>query len=284
MLPELEHEIELASRAVLASEDWSPNYRHAPDQHADLITQTASLEVAIMRYFRQLAKQTDELVNWWYYKAQSVQAYNVQVMVNETAIVTSDKEFIKVIFDPLAKIQGTGAEAADVQYGESIELTPTSTVIQQLTTDQVGALVGKTRDDSGILIDNERVDTVTGKAFKIDDTTRDLINNAIKKSLNLGYSQQEAANEVKQYIANPVRATMIARTEAVRAYNIGQHAYATQAGYQGKYWTTAGATDICADNEAQGVIAISDSFVSGAMYAPGHLNCRCATAYTPTFS
>lgn len=281
----LERELEFTTRAILAAEDWSPVYAHAPDQHALLIKEIASLEVAIMRYFRDLKKKVPTLVNWWYYGAQ-VQAYNVQVMINETEVATVDREFIKVIFDPLAKIQSTGAEAAGIQYGKPIAMTPTSTVIQDLTTDQVGALIGKTRNIDGQLtllpVNNPRIEIVTGKPYSIDDTTRDLINNAIKKSINLGYSQQQAADEVGQYIADPSRAATIARTEGVRAYNIGSNEYARQAGYAGKFWTTAGATDYCLDNESEGVIPFGQAFTSGAMFAPAHPNCKCYTAYTPT--
>jgi hypothetical protein len=265
----LEHELELTTRALLASENWSPVYAHAPNQHAELIKQIAVLELAIMRYFRKLKKDVPNLVNWWYYKAQSVQAYNVQVMINEIQVAAQDQEFIKVIFDPIAKLQSQGAEAAGIQYGTPIEMTPTSTTIQDLTTDQVGALIGKTRNVDGQLtlmpVDNPRIEIATGKPYSIDDTTRDLINNAIKKSINLGYSQEEAAKEVGNYIADPARAQMIAETEGVRAYNLGSDAYARKAGYQGKFWTTAGAIDYCQDNADQGVIPIDQAFGSGAM-------------------
>lgn len=271
----LEDELRIASRAVLASEDWSPAYAHAPAQHAALVKITADLEVALMRYFRDLAKKVPSLVNWWYYKAQSVQAYNVQVMINETEVAAADQEFIKVIFDPLAKLQSKGAEAAGIQYGSPIDLPATGSIINDLTTQQVGALIGKTTDDSGRLVDNPKT------AYSIDDTTRDLINNAIKKSLNLGYSQEEAASEVSDYIADSARASMIARTEGVRAYNIGSNEYAKQAGYKGKYWTTAGAIDYCQDNADEGVIPFDQDFTSGAAFAPAHPNCRCYTAYTP---
>jgi hypothetical protein len=87
----LEHELELTTRALLASENWSPVYAHAPNQHAELIKQIAVLELAIMRYFRKLKKDVPNLVNWWYYKAQSVQAYNVQVMINEIQVAAQDQ-------------------------------------------------------------------------------------------------------------------------------------------------------------------------------------------------
>lgn len=282
----VEHELEMATRAILAGEDWSPAYAHAPDQHAELVKQIAALELGVMRYFRDLKKKIPSLVNWWYYKAQSVQAYNIQVMVNETEVTAADQEFIKVIFDPLAKLQSAGVEAAGVQYGKPIELRPTSSIIQDLTTEQVAKLVGKTTNDNGQItllpVNNPRIEIATGKPYSIDDTTRDLINNAIKKSINLGYSQDEAAEEVGNYIADPSRAATIARTEGVRAYNIGSNEYAKQAGYAGKYWTTAGATDYCQDNADQGVIPFDQAFSSGADFAPAHVNCRCYTAYTPT--
>lgn len=269
----LDDEIEIASRAILAAEDWAPSYATAPDEHAKLIRLTAKLERDIMVYFRNLAKQTNNLVNWWYYHAQRIQAYNIQVMINEDAVSAADQQFLKIVFDPIAKIQSLGSDAADTTYNEGITLTPTSSIIHDLTTDQVGALIGKSTNAAGRLVNNPNA------AMNIDDTTRDLINNAIKKSLNLGYSQDEAQDAVSEYIADPARASMIARTESVRAYNIGQYAYAKQAGYQGKYWTTAGATDYCLDNEAEGTIPIGQDFASGASYPPAHPNCRCGVGY-----
>lgn len=272
-LQAVEHELEMTTRAILAAEDWSPQYAHSPEQHAELVKTAAALEVDLMRYFRALKKRVPQLVNWWYYKAQSVQAYNIQVMINEDEISKADKDFIKVVFDPLAKLQSLGVDAASQQYGQPINLPSSGSIIQDLTTEQVGGLVGKTVNDEGKLVDNPNPE------FKVDDTTRDLINNAIKKSINLGYSQDRAAEEVGNYIANPSRASMIARTEAVRAYNIGSNEWAKQSGYKGKFWTTAGAIDYCQDNAAQGVIPLNDAFSSGAMFAPAHPNCRCYTAY-----
>lgn len=270
----IERELELTTRAILATEDWSPAYAHAPEQHATLIKLTAKLERDLMLYFRDLRKQVKTLVNWWYYGAQ-VQAYNIQVMINETEVAAQDQEFIKILFNPIAKLQAAGAEAAGIQYGKPIPLPSTSTIIQDLTTKQVGALVGKTTNDAGRLVNNPN------PAFNVDNTTRDLINNAIKKSINLGYSQDEAADEVATYIADPNRAEVIARTEGVRAYNIGSNQYAQTAGMLGKFWTTAGATDYCQDNQDEGVIPIGQAFGSGAEFAPAHPNCKCYTAYTP---
>lgn len=280
----LEHELELATRAILATEDWAPSYGETPDHHAKLIKQIASLERTVMTYFHEVAKNVDNLVNWWYYDAQNVKAYNVQVMVNNNQVSNADNQFLKIMFDPIAAIQATGAEAADLQYDEGISLPSTSQTIQDLTTEQVGSLIGKTMNDNGQLtilpVDNTRIDSFTGKPYSIDDTTRSLINNAIKKSLNLGFTQDEAKEEVGKYIENPSRAEMIARTEGVRAYNIGANAYATQAGYKGKYWTTAGATDFCNDNASDNTIPIDQTFSSGVQYAPAHQNCKCSTVYT----
>lgn len=269
----LDAELESTTRALLAAEDWSPTYAHAPDQHAELIKQISSLELKIMHYLRDLSKDVDSLVNWWYYSAQ-VQAYNVQVMIREEEIARQDRNFIKIVFDPIADLQATGAAAADVQYQENIDLPSSSDTIQALTTDQVGALVGKKTDSNGLLIDNPRPE------FNVDDTTRNRINTAIKKSLNMGLNQEQAKDEVMKIIANPVRAEMIAQTEGVRAYNIGANSYAKAANYQGKYATTAGATDFCQGNADQGVIPFDQAFDSGAMYAPFHIRCRCNTNYT----
>jgi anti-anti-sigma regulatory factor len=256
---------------VMAAEEWSPEYSTIPDQHAQLIKLMARMERMIMVYFRMLSGRIDDIVRWENYE-HMVKAYDVNVFVDENGLDQSDTQFIKVIFDTVATIQALGAESAQVQTGRQVVmgLTSRDELIQQMTTDQIGALVGKRIDPtSGLLIDNPNA------AYNIDETTRTRIANSIKTSINLGESRQEATKRLNDVIADPKRAAMIARTETVRAFAMGRHQYGLRSGATGHQWSDSNATDICADNTAQGIIPIDQDFVSGDPYEPAHINCKC---------
>jgi len=75
------------------------------------------------------------------------------------------------------------------------------------------------------------------------------------------------------------RALMIARTETVRALNLGQLAHYHTVGVQQKAWSTALDThvcEVCEPLEAK-VAPIDGVFEPGGFYAPPdtHPNCRC---------
>jgi hypothetical protein len=268
---------------ILAAEDWSPDYMQIPDQHAQLIKLMAKLELQILRYFKDLSGKIDEVIRWENYDLM-VKAYDVNVFVNENGLDQSDTQFIKVVFDTLATVTALGAESAHVQFGKPypINMTSRDEIIQNMTTDQIGALIGKKIDPtSGLLIDNPNA------AYNIDQTTRTRIANSIKTSINLGESRQEATDRLQTIIADRNRAAMIARTETVRAFAAGRHQFGRVSGATGKQWSDSNATDDCADNTAQGIIAIDQDFLSGDPYEPAHINCKCLTRlvyadeYTP---
>src|SRR4051794_32077001 len=98
---EVEAELERLSVAILAAEDWAPAYSKAPKQHATLIKQTARMQVLVMRYLRQLAKEAPSLINWYHYStavaeqqrhflADGIQAYNINVVINNDAVSQQD--------------------------------------------------------------------------------------------------------------------------------------------------------------------------------------------------
>jgi len=77
------------------------------------------------------------------------------------------------------------------------------------------------------------------------------------------------------------RAYMIARTETASALSQGSLDAMNDMGIEGKEWVTSGddlVSDECQANEDQGVIAVNQAFVSGAMAPPQHPACRCALA------
>ena len=80
------------------------------------------------------------------------------------------------------------------------------------------------------------------------------------------------------------RRKTIARTEGRYATSEARRASADERQNKWKAWITSRdekVSDICAGNEADGVIPIDKAFSSGAMQTPGHPNCRCTVAYYP---
>lgn len=271
---ELQTAFEQTTGLVLAAEAWPQDYQQIPDEHAQLIKLIAQCERKVLQYFKQLASKTDRIVRWNNYELL-VKAYDVDVFIDDDALDQSDTQFIQIIFDTLASAAAVGALSAAKQFPQKIMplgLTTRDELIQQMTTEQIGALIGKKIDaNTGLLVDNPNA------RYNIDETTRTKIANSIKTSINLGESQTQATARLQTVIADRNRAAMIARTETVRAFAQGRHAYGRLSGATGKQWSDSNAIDICADNTAQGIIPFDMDFVSGDPFEPAHINCRCLT-------
>ena len=102
----------------------------------------------------------------------------------------------------------------------------------------------------------------------------DLSNDALEKALE----------RERQKLLRDRRET-IARTEAREATSTAREVEALARGAKWKHWITTAderLCDICAGNEADGVIPADESFSDGSMKAPAHPNCRCSVAYVTT--
>lgn len=281
-----DQELESLSASLLAAEEWADEYSLAPKQHAGLIKQSAKMHREVLVYFRDLAKSVPRIIDWYQYsravieqkqamQASGIQAYDVNVMINQDAQDQNDQAFIKIVFDTITTAQALGAESAAIEHGMPTILTSTSSIIQQLTTTQLANLVGMKIDKAtGLIVPNPN------PVYNIDETTRSRIAQSIKTSVQLGEDQTAAAKRLESIIADTSRAEMIAYTETVRAYATGRQLYAKQSDATGKYWVNRNAIDICADNSAQGTIAIDDDFVSGDANEPAHPRCQCIVIYT----
>lgn len=202
-----------------------------------------------------------------------MQGYNINVVVNNTTISQQDQAFIKLVFDTLASTIANGADSMEIEHKAPIGLSTTSSIIQKLTTRQLANLVGMKVNKDGTVVPNPN------PVFNIDETTRAKIAQSVKTSIQLGEDHTQAVKRLQSVIADPQRADMIAHTETVRAYAEGRKTYAHQAGAGFKVASNGTATDICADNVAQGPIPIDEDFISGEPNEPFHLFCKCLTTY-----
>jgi hypothetical protein len=78
------------------------------------------------------------------------------------------------------------------------------------------------------------------------------------------------------------RRRVIAQTEAAYAAEHARKAEALALGAKYKMWITVGddrVSDLCAGNQAAGVIGIKEGFPSGHHQPPGHPRCRCTLGY-----
>lgn len=111
----------------------------------------------------------------------------------------------------------------------------------------------------------------------IGSTLSDL-GNVLAKGLLNGDSVQTIGRAMRDIVADPNRAFLIANTETARSLGAATLATYTANGVTGKRWLTFQPCDICEANESQGVIATGDSFDSGDAVPPAHPRCRCAVA------
>lgn len=109
----------------------------------------------------------------------------------------------------------------------------------------------------------------------------------LKKYLDTAGIPPEAQQKILDREYNRLlneRKKTIAQTEGRKATSEARRAEADERGYKYKVWRTRGddrVSDLCAGNEADGVIPIDQPFSSGHMQTPGHPNCRCTVKYLP---
>lgn len=264
-----EHEAVELTALLRAAEDWSDQYGKDPQSHSKLIKLESRWIVALVKYYRQLSNDIDQYVNWVQYRGQVLADFNVEVIINETAIDDFSDDFIKVSLEFVTDMTAVGALSGDNLYDVKLGLDSNDAIIRKLGTEQVAKLVGRRVMPDGSIVDNPKAE------FNISKSMRDDIAQAIKTSLNLGETVDEARARVAKVIKNPKRAERIARTESINAYQAGLTEYGVQSGAVGKQWQTVGANDVCADYERLGPQPF-DYLYDGHLDGPAaHPNCRC---------
>lgn len=273
-LTEAEIEVENLSNMIAAAENWSKQYKKDKRNHAKLIRLESRIETLLRRYFRDMAKDAVEFINWIAYaeKLRQISAaddFIVDVIIEDGPMEYWDKLFIEVLFDPVTQAVALGAQAGETLYSVELGLSDTSAVVQRTARELVAQLVGKKIDKDGTIIDNPKA------KYRINDKTRKDIRESISTSLSLGEDQNAAVARLSKTIKNPKRAGTIARTETVNAYQEGLVTMGRESGAVGKEWQTVNAMDICAENANQGIIKLNDQFASGHLAPAAHPNCRC---------
>ena len=114
---------------------------------------------------------------------------------------------------------------------------------------------------------------------EIEESTRDMLRSDVARAMEEGWSNDKLAEELeKNYAFSESRAETIARTETAMADVEGNMtAYKESGVVEGKEWITGSEADcdLCAMNEAKGVLPLDDVFPSGDEAPPAHPNCVC---------
>lgn len=254
---------------ILASERWADEYSKTPEIHAKLIKSEARFERKTRTMFKELSLRAKELVNWTeYYRA--LQAYNIDVIINDDLLEETADDFVKIAFEELVISTALGAQSGEQLYRKALGLTSSDSVIQNIALNHAARLVGNIINRDGKIVPNPKSE------LNIFETTRADIRQSLSTSLNLGDDISEATERIAGVINNPRRAELIARTETVNSFGEGLLEFGKQSEAVGKQWQDTGATDDCADNTDQGPIPFDDSFQSGDDAPAAHPNCRCS--------
>jgi hypothetical protein len=261
-------EFERTNSLILASETWSKTYAKTPEIQAKLIKTESRLQRKLIGFFKDISKEAARMVNWHAYH-QAINAYNVDVIVNDDFLDEVGTIFIKLTLKEIALATALGAQSGEELYKRRLGLTDSSSTIQDMALNHVAELVGRRVDKYGKISSNPKSEQ------NILDTTRRDIRSSISTSIALGEDVTSATNRLSSIINNPDRAELIARTETVNSFGQGLKEFGTQSGAIGKEWDDTGATDECADNTAQGPIDIDENFSSGDDAPAAHPNCRC---------
>lgn len=249
----VELEIERLGAVISAAEPWSPEYFKDPDSHALLIKQEAKLETIMRAYFRGLAERARNYVDWLQFSHQAIKAYEVNVVVTDTALDDEAGILINYLYDPLASMAATGAQAGEAIYKQPVDINRNNEMIIKAARKHAAELV-----------------------TQINDTTRTRLRQSLLTSLELGEDNKAAVARLQTTLNDKKRAQTIVRTESVKAYQNGLTALATATDAIASEWQSlADATDFCRQLDGT-VVKTGELFPQTQVQAPPlHVNCRC---------
>jgi len=235
------------------SEEFAPVYRKNPKIFKQLLRSELKTNVAMKRYFRELAERVIEDLNWSVFERQTKASYTAaSILENETLVL---KVYLtKALVDALEAGGLYSEEELKIDVGWSRESPPAIEFLNKYSLDLAKGLT---------------------------DTTKKSILTALKTSIDNGENRDGAVERLNKIIKNPVRATTIAQTESVRAFSAGRMEVGRQVGANRKSWRTAGdkkVSIICRTNELLGVVPFNykynDFQGEKVTEPPAHPNCR----------
>ena len=233
-------------------EQYHPDYKRDRKLFRKIIQTQLKSSRQLMAYFRRIQENVWLKVDWSEYEQKRVKAAIVPSAAgDEWAQETIELEII--LSDTLGDVYELGGLAGEAETGVTIGFSKFEPYAQKFL----------------------RQYTLT-VAKDITATTADRIKQSLLKSLQLGYTQEKATQELASVIVDRRRAEKIAHTESIRAFSNGKLAYAFEAGATSKTWDDgqSGACAICKENNGK-TIPLDQLFEGGVDSPPAHPWCRC---------
>lgn len=223
---------------IHAAEEWQESYKASPLTFAELLRLEAALETATGEYLYELSTRALTYVDWSRLP-DPILADAGPVINNDDPAWKEERVLLTAALLPLiTDLLVVGAQAGEDIYKLPAGLLPLDEAIMKAAREYVGQLVSK-----------------------VTETTRKLIRESVATSIAMGEDLEASKARILKIINNPVRAEMIAHTEAVNAYQMGLFNYAKATGAKGKTWDgLIGACAICTSAIKQGRIEIDEYF------------------------
>lgn len=245
---------------VRASEEWQPSYKHNRSTFRALLALEAELETQVSEYLYEAADRVQGYVDWSR-MPKPIQATADPVENNDSEAWAAEQVLLAAaVSDVIAELIATGGKAGELTYGITVGMNPLHAEVLKAARLHVAQLVSQ-----------------------VTETTRDLIRESIKQSIDRGENITKSVERLKKVINNPVRAELIARTESVNSYQLGLRRFAGLTGAVSKTWESLlGACVICSPLNGK-TILIDERFVlpngNEVEHPSAHPRCRCSCIY-----
>ncbi|TFD15521.1 hypothetical protein E3T26_06985 [Cryobacterium sp. TMT1-21] len=241
--------------AILESEPWEASYKASPSTFKRLVHEEAALQASANEYLLGLADRIPQLINWndpklMQLRADTTPPMNDGVWKAEAALLMAS------VLANITELQVIGANAGEIIYSIPMGFSNLNEAILVAAETQTAQMVSQ-----------------------VNESTRRYIQQSIKTSIELGEDGAAMKARIMKRISNPVRAEMIAQTEAVTAYQSGIELFAVETGAESSTWDALlGACGLC--RPIDGVtVPIGEDFTLGngtkVTRPPGHVRCRC---------
>lgn len=253
----------VATSIKRGAEDYAPLYKKFPKLFKQLVKSEMMTDKGQRKYFKELAERVVESLDWFKYEQEKASTPGGTHKAADILDYLVEAFWEGEILNLKINLTGTLMDAIEAGglYSE-----------QDLQVD-----VGWSRNEAPAI---EFLNNYSFRLAKgLTATTQDRIYSALKLSIDNGEDRDGAVKRIDAVINDKKRATTIAQTESVRAFNHGRMTVAKEIGADRKRWRTAGAIDYCQDFEDEGVVPYDHKYLTprGAklLIPPAHPNCRC---------
>lgn len=243
------------TRTIRASEVWEKSYKDSPETFQRLLREEAALQASALAYLSGLGTRAAQVVNWTEVPLKPLMASAVPP-ASDPFWIDEQTRMTVWVADHMLELMVIGGQAGEFLYNRIANINNL---------------------DADVLLAAERhtAKLVSG----VTNTTRTLIQRAIKQSIAKGENAGQATQRIMKLVGNPIRAEMIAQTESVNAYQQGLEIFGQKTGVKSYTWDALlGACELCAPLDGK-TMKRGEMFTLGngtqVLSPPGHVRCRC---------